>query len=164
MSKKDIIIFTDGAKPNNQNNKSNIGGIGIYIYYNDGTTKNISEKITTNKVTNQVCELLACITGLESIINNNNNIIIYTDSMYVINSITEWSSKWSKNNWKKANNKEIENKELIMKLYYLSLKYDVEYRHVKAHQCKPSESSNDYFEWYGNNIADTLATGALFTI
>ena len=116
------------------------------------------------KVTNQVCELLACIKGLETIITTQNigknEIIIYTDSMYIINSITEWAKNWEKNNWKKADNKPIQNLELVKKLYYLAKNLKVGFKHVKAHTNPLEKDSDEYFEWYGNYMADKLAVQA----
>jgi ribonuclease HI len=81
--------------------------------------------------------------------------------MYVINSITVWAKKWKKNDWKKADNKDIENKELIKSLHYLSKNLGVKYVHVKAHKTAPNKDSDEYFIWYGNMMADTLATSCI---
>ena len=154
----DIIIFTDGATPNNQNKKLRKGGIGVYFPHN--TELNISLQLEGN-ITNNICELTACIEGLKKIIMSmtiKKCITIYSDSMYVINSITVWAKNWKKNNWKKADNKEIENKDLIKNLYYLSKNLGVKYIHVKAHKNAPNKDNDDYFEWYGNMMADKLAT------
>lgn len=162
---KSITIFTDGAVPNNQNKGNRKGGIGVF--FGDDDPRNISigikESVKT-KVTNQICELLACILGIEKILASqeilNTKIIIYTDSMYIINAITIWSDNWIKNNWKKADNKPIQNEELIKKLYYLSKNLNVVYHHVKAHTKPPSKNTEHYFEWYGNFMADKLAVQA----
>ncbi len=162
---KPIIIFTDGAVPNNQKSGNRKGGIGVFFGIND--TRNISfgiKESPSNKVTNQVCELSACIMALETIISTEEigkrNIIIYTDSMYIINSITIWAENWEKNNWKKADNKSIQNIILIKKLYYLSKNLKISYKHVKAHTNPPKTDSDEYFEWFGNYMADKLAVNA----
>ena len=186
-----IIIFTDGAVPNNQFPGNRKGGIGVFFGAHLATLDLGSERTTRlltllkdapqgkainndlknlsfniletkdNKVTNQVCELLACILALETIITTQtigkNEVIIYTDSMYIINSITSWAKNWKKNNWKRVDNKPIQNLELIKKLYYLSKNLKVGYKHVKAHTSPPDEDSDEYFEWYGNYMADKLA-------
>jgi ribonuclease HI len=130
--------------------------------YNDLGNLSYSIKETKdNKVTNQVCELLACISALETVITTRvigkKEIIIYTDSMYVINSITLWAKNWKKNDWKRADNKPIQNFELIKKLYYLAKNLKVGFKHVKAHTSPPDKDSDEYFEWYGNYMADKLA-------
>jgi len=155
-----IIIFTDGAVPNNQVKGNRKGGIGVFFGTDD--SRNISEcfnETTTLKVTNQVCELLACIKGIEKIITTQkiDSIIIRTDSMYIVNTINEWAKKWEKNNWKKSDNKPIQNEILIKQLYYLSLNFNIKFEHVKAHTKQPSQESSEYFNWYGNFMADKLA-------
>ena len=162
---KSIIIFTDGAVPNNQNIGNRKGGSGVFFGIDDPRNISFSMKETpSNKVTNQVCELTACIKGLETLIStekiNNRDIIIYSDSKYIINSITEWAKNWEKNNWKKADNKPIQNDILIKKLYYMSKNLKVKYKHVKAHTKPPKTDSDEYFEWFGNYMADKLAVEA----
>ncbi len=165
MTPTTIIIFTDGAVPNNQNKGNRKGGIGVFFGLDD--PRNISwgmKETSTNKVTNQICELLACIKGIETLISTEKigkkEIWIYTDSMYIVNSITNWAKSWEKNNWRKSDNKPVQNIELIKKLYYLSKNLKVNYKHVKAHTSPPPESSAEYFEWHGNFMADKLAVEA----
>ena len=162
---KPIIIFTDGAVPNNQKAGNRKGGVGVFFGKDD--PRNISfgmRESTYLKVTNQVCELTACIKAIETIVSTEKigkkDIIICTDSMYIINSITEWAKNWEKNNWKKADNKPIQNDLLIKKLYYLSKNLKVGYKHVKAHTSPPKADSDEYFEWFGNYMADKLAVEA----
>jgi ribonuclease HI len=162
---KKIIVFTDGAVPNNQSKNLKKGGIGVY--FGDDNIHNISKQIieTTNvKVTNQVCETMACIMALETIVSNQKigkkEIILYTDSMYLVNSMTTWAKTWSKNNWMKSNGKMIENMELIQKLYYLSLNLKVTYIHVKAHTKAPLLDSDEFALYWGNYMADKLASNA----
>lgn len=161
---KIISIFTDGAVPNNQKAGNRRGGVGVFFGVND--PRNISYGIKETlkvKVTNQICELLACIKGLETVITTQKikdyDIKIYTDSMYIVNTMTEWGDKWEVNDWKKADNKKIQNEELVKKLYYLSKNLKVSYKHVKAHTA-PKPDSRDYFEWFGNFMADKLAVEA----
>lgn len=155
-----IILFTDGAVPNNQIKGNRNGGIGVF--FGDDDPRNISEgfnETPTLKVTNQVCELLACIKGIEKLITTQKivNIIIKTDSMYIVNTINVWAKKWEKNNWKKSDNKIIQNENLVKQLYYLSLNFNIKFEHVKAHTQQPEKESPEYFNWYGNYMADKLA-------
>lgn len=161
---KPIIIFTDGAVPNNQQAGNRKGGIGVF--FGDADPRNISfgiKETPTNKVTNQICELLACIKGLETLLSTEKigkrDVFIYSDSMYIINSITKWAKDWEKNNWKKSDGKPVQNINLIKKLYYLSQNMSIKFKHVLAHKTAPKDiESEDYFEWYGNYQADKLAT------
>jgi ribonuclease HI len=161
-----LYIFTDGSCLNN-GKKSSIGSIGIY--FDNDNINNISQIIDDdNKITNQTMELLACIQALNIIkekINNNELttkiIYVYTDSTYVINCITKWYNNWQKNNWKTSKGKDVENKELIEVLYNLKNENITIFKHVKAHQPEPNDKNSlKYKLWYGNNIADKLATNA----
>lgn len=163
---KPIIIFTDGAVPNNQQPGNRKGGVGVF--FGDSDPRNISfgiKETSTTKVTNQICELLACIKAIETLLSTEKigkrDIFIYTDSMYIVNSITIWAKDWEKNNWKKADGKPVQNIYLIKKLYYLSQNTGLKFKHVSAHKTAPKDTeSEEYFEWYGNNQADKLAVTA----
>ena len=60
-------------------------------------------------------ELLAAIMALKKI-KSNSDVIIFTDSIYVKNGITEWMVNWKKNGWKNSNKKPVKNKDLWIKL------------------------------------------------
>ena len=51
--------------------------------------------------------------------------MIYTDSIYVKNGITEWVTNWKKNGWKNSNKKPVKNKDLWIKLDGLCEKNNV---------------------------------------
>ena len=161
---KNIIIFTDGAVPNNQKKGTRKGGVGVFFGIDD--PRNISYSMiesSSNKVTNQVCELTVCIMAIETLLTTQkikNNIELYTDSMYIVNSINTWAKNWEKNNWKKSTNEPILNLTLIKKLYYLSKNVPIKFIHIKAHTKPPSNESPEYYLWFGNYMADKLAVNA----
>ena len=136
-------IYTDGACSGNPGP----GGWGVVIFDNNNKQKNISgsEKNTTN---NRM-ELSAAIMALKKI-KTNSEVIIYTDSTYVKNGITEWVLKWKENGWKNSNKKPVKNKDLWIKLNNLCKKNAIIWKWVKGH------SNNKY-----NNLADKLATDAI---
>jgi len=94
-----------------------------------------------------------------------NEINIYTDSKYVIGCMTEWIGNWIKNDWKKSDGKEIKNLKLIKKLHLLikKRKANVNFYHVRAHKKQPLDPEK-YKLWYGNMMADKLATDAAKSI
>jgi ribonuclease HI len=167
MSNQKYCVYTDGACSNN-GKKNAVGAIGVFFYENDND--NLSQVIENDgsKITNQTMELLAVIQALKIIGDKIANktitqsiIYIYTDSTYVINSMTKWYSNWEKNNWLNAKNKPVENKELIQVLYSLKSKYIVIFKHVNSHQKEPEDKESDEHKaWYGNFMADSLATNA----
>ena len=136
-------IYTDGACSGNPGP----GGWGAVIFDQDDKQKNISgsEKNTTN---NRM-ELLAAIMSLKKI-KSNSEVVIFTDSTYVKNGITEWMKNWKKNGWKNSNKKPVKNKDLWVKLDKLCEANSVSWKWVKGH------STNEF-----NNLADELATKAI---
>ena len=136
-------IYTDGACTGNPGP----GGWGAVIFDQDDKQKNISgsEKNTTN---NRM-ELLAAIMSLKKI-KTNSEVVIFTDSTYVKNGITEWMKNWKKNGWKNSSKKPVKNKDLWEKLDKLCEANSVSWKWVKGH------STNEF-----NNLADELATKAI---
>ena len=136
-------IYTDGACSGNPGP----GGWGAVILDQDNKQKNISgsEKNTTN---NRM-ELLAAIMSLKKI-KTNSEVVIFTDSTYVKNGITEWMKNWKKNGWKNSSKKPVKNKDLWEKLDKLCEANSVSWKWVKGH------STNEF-----NNLADELATKAI---
>ena len=136
-------IYTDGACAGNPGP----GGWGAVIFDQDNKQKNISgsEKNTTN---NRM-ELLAAIMSLKKI-KTNSEVVIFTDSIYVKNGITEWMKNWKKNGWKNSSKKPVKNKDLWVKLDKLCKANSVSWKWVKGH------STNEF-----NNLADELATKAI---
>lgn len=163
---KDINIFTDGSTFNNQAKDKSKTRAGVGVFFGKDDKRNISFSLNNTKFkkTNQVAEILAIIMGMETIIKTEligkKKIVIYSDSMYCINTITKWGKNWESNNWKKSNNKPVENLELIKKMYYMATNLKVRMVHVKAHLNEPKKEDPLYYLWYGNMMADKLATKA----
>ena len=77
-------------------------------------------------------ELTATIKALKYI-KPKSNIVIFTDSKYVIDGINNWILKWKQNNWKTANKKDVKNKELWLNLYEYISYHNVNWEWVKGH-------------------------------
>jgi len=133
-----LKVYTDGACSGNPGK----GGWAAVIL--DGKSQT-SISGSENKTTNNRMELLAPIMALKKI-KNKSEIIIYTDSRYVKDGITEWIKKWKLNNWKSSNKKPVKNKDLWVKLDNSCKKHNVSWKWVKAH------AENKY-----NNLVDELA-------
>ncbi|MDC3232550.1 ribonuclease HI [Pelagibacteraceae bacterium] len=136
-------IYTDGACSGNPGP----GGWGAVIFDEKEKQYNISGNV--KDTTNNRMELMAPIMALKKV-KSMSNVMIFTDSTYVKNGITEWIKKWEKNGWKSSSKKPVKNKDLWIKLNDLCQKNKVQWKWIKGH------SNNKY-----NNLADELATEAI---
>ena len=134
-----IKIYTDGACSGNPGK----GGWAAIILDSNLSQSSISG--SESNTTNNRMELMATIMALKKI-KNKTEVIIYTDSKYVKDGITDWIKKWKLNNWKSANKKPVKNKDLWVKLDNSCQKLKVNWKWVKAH------AGNKY-----NNLVDKLA-------
>ena len=130
-----IKIYTDGSCIGNPGS----GGWAAIII--NGNKQNIISGRKKNTTNNQM-ELMAAIKAL-TFFSRKQKIIIYTDSNYVKEGITNWIKVWKKNIWKTANKKKVKNTELWIKLNNLSNFHDIEWKWVKAHSGDPINSLVD---------------------
>lgn len=137
-----IEIYTDGACSGNPGP----GGWGAVLLY-----KGHKKEISGNKkdTTNNQMEMLGVINALKCL-KKKSDIIIYTDSKYVLEGITKWIFNWKKNNWKSSTKKEVKNCQLWIELDAQTSKHNIKWVWVKGH------SGNKY-----NEIADELARNAI---
>ena len=133
-----IEIFTDGACRGNPGK----GGWGVMIRSNGLEESLYGGNIST---TNNIMELTAAIKALEYI-PENSNVVLTTDSKYVMQGITEWIKNWKIRDWKTASKKPVLNKELWKRLDSLTNLHSIEWKWVKGH-------SGDLM----NNMVDKLA-------
>jgi ribonuclease HI len=102
-----IIIFTDGACTGNPGP----GGWASILSFPNGKVREMGggERDTTN---NRM-EMTAALEALASISDaQNSNIILYTDSTYLIKGITQWIWGWRNKGWKNAEGKDVANRDL----------------------------------------------------
>ena len=135
---KTVIIYTDGACRGNPGP----GGWGVLIKYKEHSKEMYGGDAST---TNNKMELTAAIEALKEI-KEPCEIILYTDSIYVLKGIEEWIHNWKKRGWKGSNRKPVKNIELWKKLDELRDKHTIKWNWVKGHSGDP-----------GNETADMLA-------
>lgn len=137
-----IELYTDGGCRGNQAN-NNIGAWGAYMTYGE-YTKSISGG--ARNTTNNIMELKGCIEGLKAIVNKTIPVVVYLDSAYVLNGITNWINGWKKNGWRTSKKQPVLNAELWMQLDEEVQKFKfISFEKVKGH------SGNE-----GNEKADKL--------
>lgn len=133
-----LIIYTDGAARGNPGP----GGYGVVLNW-AGKIKELSQgfRLTTN---NRM-ELMAVVEGLKALSRDGLDIVIYSDSSYVVNSVEKgWVFDWVKKGFKDKKNPDLW-KEFL--LYYK--RHRIKFVWVKGHADNP---------W--NNRCDQLATAA----
>lgn len=151
--KDTIYVYTDGACYNN-GSKNAKAGIGIYI--SDDNINNVSRELTGDKLTNNIAELMAAIEGINIIKKQDiKNKVIVTDSEYVIKCATTYGAKLAANDWKTSKDKPPPNVELVKRLYELTNKYKINFKHIMAHTDNKDRHS------MGNYNADKLANESI---
>jgi ribonuclease HI len=133
-----VHIYTDGACSGNPGK----GGYGVVMIYG-AHRKEMFEgfRLTTN---NRM-ELLSVIVALESLKKEGLDVIVFSDSKYVVNAFEEnWIYGWQKRGWAK-----VKNVDLWKRLIIAMKKHRVKFTWVKGHA--------DNVE---NNRCDELAVAA----
>lgn len=128
-----ITLYVDGACKGNPG----LGGWGAYIITETEEHKIYGGELET---TNNRMELTAAIEGV-SFCPVDAHLIIWTDSNYVKQGITEWIHGWKKKNWK-----DVKNSDLWKKLDAVCANRNIEWNWIKGHAGHP-----------GNEMADQLA-------
>lgn len=138
----EITIYTDGAcSPN-----PGPGGWGAVLLADGRAISELSGY--GGESTNNRMELTAAVEALKSL-QKPSRIVLYTDSQYLRNGITDWIFTWQKNNWKTADRKPVKNCDLWHALLDHLERHQVSWKWVKGHGLD---------RW--NNRADELAVEA----
>ena len=138
------IIYTDGACSGNPGK----GGWGLIILRDEKVLEYFG---FNNNTTNNRMEMTAIIQGLSKC-KKDEDIILYSDSKYVLSGIKDWMLNWKQNDWKTVKNKPIKNKDLWLLIDECIQKKDnVKFRHVKAHNGDLYNERADYLAKYAIN-------------
>jgi len=118
----EITIYTDGASSGNPGP----GGYGVVLM----SGKHRLEKSAGFKLTtNNRMELMAVIEGLEALKIPESNVVIYTDSKYVADSVEKgWVFQWESKGFKKK-----KNSDLWIRFLKIYRKHKVRFIWVRGH-------------------------------
>ncbi|MDW8273889.1 MAG: ribonuclease HI [Chitinophagales bacterium] len=133
-----VEIFTDGSSRGNPGP----GGYGVILKYGKHE-KEISKgfRLTTN---NRM-ELMAVIAGLEALKRNNQQVIITSDSRYVVDAVEKgWVFEWEKKGFSGK-----KNPDLWKRFLELYKKHHIKFNWIKGHNQHPY-----------NERCDKMATSA----
>ena len=133
-----IEMYTDGACRGNPGP----GGWGVLLKAgrHEKTLHGGEHDTTNNRM-----ELTAAIEGLRAL-KRSSDVVLYTDSRYVMDGITSWLANWKARGWKTAAKKPVKNQDLWQALDAESARHNIRWVWVKGH------SGDD-----GNEEADRLA-------
>lgn len=145
-------VYSDGSTRNN--GRADAVGAWAYVVLNNGEKahQDCRAEIGT---TNQRMELIAAAEALEYLFHNEiaapfDRVIVYTDSAYLHNCVTQkWYINWQNNGWRNSKKESVANRDLWERLVKYFEMPEVEFVKVKGH------ADN---EW--NNYVDALAQGA----
>ena len=130
----DIIVYTDGSSRGNPGP----GGYGVVMQkFGTDYSKEFSEGF--KKTTNNRMELLAVIIGLEKLKKTPLEIVVYSDSKYVVDAVEK---KWVFN-WEKKNFKDKKNKDLWLRFLKVYRKHKVHFEWIKGHNNHPQNERCD---------------------
>lgn len=127
-----IEMYTDGSSRGNPGP----GGFGTILRSGDHY-KELSGGF--RKTTNNRMELLGVIVGLEALKKPGSEVMIYSDSKYVVDSVTKgWVFGWVKKDFKDK-----KNKDLWLRFLSIYAKHKVKFTWIKGHNNHPQNERCD---------------------
>ncbi len=158
VDSSNIVIFTDGACSGNPGP----GGWGSIVAMPDG---NIHELGGNNpQTTNNRMEMVSALRALATLEPPlSGDIVLYTDSTYLIRGITQWVFGWRSRGWKSAEGKDVANKDLweeLLRQVGRLKPATVNWKYVRGHSGYPGNERCDQIAVsYAKGKPDPLYVG-----
>ena len=130
-----VEIFSDGACKGNPG----VGGWGALLRIGATEKELFGGEANT---TNNRMELVAVIQALTAL-TRPCEVMIHTDSQYVMKGMMEWIEGWKAKGWKTAAKQPVKNDDLWKTLDKLVAMHDVDWRWVKGHSGHPENERAD---------------------
>ncbi|MBI2812505.1 MAG: ribonuclease HI [Candidatus Melainabacteria bacterium] len=138
---KQILIFSDGACSGNPGP----GGWGSIVCLPNGTVHELGG--SNPATTNNRMEMVAAFRALDLLkLTEKHEIIVYTDSVYLINGITKWVNGWKYRGWKSSTGTDIANRDLWEELSRLVKEIEpsrISWKWVRGHDGNPGNERCD---------------------
>ncbi len=157
------IVYCDGACSGNPGP----GGWGSIVATPDGRVRELGGG--ARGTTNNQMELTAAIEALRELEGVFGEVIVLTDSVYVIRGITQWIWGWMRNGWKTSEGKEVLNQELWQELGRLVTQRKkqspgasgaVNWRYVRGHTgIAGNERCDEIAVQFSKNLSASLYDG-----
>lgn len=130
-----VEIYTDGACRGNPGP----GGWGAVLRFRGHEKELYGGEAQT---TNNRMELMAAIRALETL-TRPCQVLLTTDSQYVMKGVTEWMANWKKRGWKTAGKQPVKNVDLWQRLDRALAQHQVEWAWVRGHTGHPENERAD---------------------
>jgi ribonuclease HI len=140
-----INLYTDGSAKGNPGK----GGYGIVLKAGKHY-KEISQGY--RHTTNNRMELLAVIVGLEHLKSNKSDVVVFSDSKYVVDSVEKkWVFQWQKKGFKGKKNADLWKRFLL-----IYQKHNVSFQWVKGHAGHPENEKCDLLAVEASDFKELL--------
>ncbi|GLD92199.1 hypothetical protein PINS_up000732 [Pythium insidiosum] len=150
-----LVAFCDGSALQNGRYGCQAGFACIFPH---NPSWNVAKKLVEARATNNRAEYLAALEAMKRANTEDPNgsepLYIFSDSMLLIRSMTEWVESWCRKNWVKADGSPVLNRDLLELLLKEKGNRRIIWRHVKAHTGRSDWQS----KW--NDVADKAARNA----
>jgi ribonuclease HI len=148
-----LIAFTDGSAINNGYANCKSGYAVCWPYHREMDFKESIKNGTNNRA-----EFLAFVKAIQQANTIDprceKTLNVYTDSMLLVNTVTDWIHKWKRNQWRKSDGNAVLNLDIIKMIDELLQHRKVSLHHVRAHT-----AANTWEAKY-NDIVDKMANEA----
>jgi ribonuclease HI len=157
--KDKIAIHTDGACSGNPGP----GGWGAIVAFPEGTVKELGAAAAAT--TNNKMELEAVISALYHVRQRPEDILVFTDSTYVIRGITQWIWGWMKRGWLNSQGDPVANEDQWKELQRIVQEKGpkkISWHYVRGHQGNPgNERCDEIAVCFSKKIYCDLYEGSL---
>ncbi|TXH67675.1 MAG: ribonuclease HI [Thiothrix sp.] len=132
---KKVELYTDGACRGNPGP----GGWGVLLRYEQQERELYGYQAAA---TNNQMELMAAIRGLEAL-KQPCEVVLTTDSKYVLQGMTEWLAGWKRKGWKSASGQAVKNQDLWQRLDQAAQPHKIQWNWVRGHTGHPDNERVD---------------------
>ena len=128
-----VVVYTDGSAIGNPGP----GGYGVVIQRpGDAQAQEITEGY--DRTTNNRMEMMAVIVAMETLAGTPEQIVLHSDSKYVLDAITKgWAKGWKRRGWKKSDGNPALNADLWKRLLAALEGLKIKFQWVKGHAGNP---------------------------
>jgi len=134
-----VIIYTDGSCLRNPGPG---GWAAVLRSVTEGGTHKLVVRGRCADATNSEMELTAVVEALKSL-RKPSEVIIRSDSEYVIKGATEWMTNWIKNGWRTSNKTPVQNREHWEAIREFMTRHRIRFEKIRAHAGNPFNEEVD---------------------